>query len=252
MVSMEQEFTIDMNGFGIHAKIDFPKEKKEKMPLVLLCHGLTGHMEEWHIWGIRDSITDCGYICLRIELYGHGKTDGAFYDHDLEKWVEEICFCIDYAKSLPFVSDVVLAGHSQGGLATIMTAGVAGEKLKAIIPLSPALNIPVDCRRGDFFGTIFDPEDLPETVTFWECNDLGRNYFEVAQKIDATEAIRNYTGPVLLVHGGDDGAVPCKYSVEAAKEFPQATLALLDGDGHCYEHHLDLAKEAVETFLRSL
>ena len=90
-----REFTIDKDGFAIHAKLDFPKEQQEKMPLVILTHGLTGHMEEWHLLCIRDSIVKCGYACLRVELYGHGETDGAFYNHNLMEWVSELVYVID-------------------------------------------------------------------------------------------------------------------------------------------------------------
>ena len=43
-----KEFYITDDGIQLHAKLDMPEEK-EKCPLVIVFHGLTGNMEERHI-----------------------------------------------------------------------------------------------------------------------------------------------------------------------------------------------------------
>ena len=63
------------------------------------------------------------------------------------------------------------------------------------------------------------------------------------------EAIRRYTGPVLLVHGDQDEAVPVRYSVEAAAAYRNARLVVIPGDTHCYDRHLDRVLEAIREWL---
>ena len=82
-----KEFYINDDGIRLHAKLDMPKEEKEKYPLVIIIHGFTGHMEERHIVAVQQTLNNAGYATLRAEMYGHGKSDGQFKDHTLLKWI---------------------------------------------------------------------------------------------------------------------------------------------------------------------
>ena len=95
-----KEFFIDHDGLKLHAKLDFPVAEAEKYPLVIIVHGYTGHMEEPHILAITDALTENGFAALRVELYGHGQSDGSFRDHTVLKWVSELLTVIDYQKTL--------------------------------------------------------------------------------------------------------------------------------------------------------
>ncbi len=67
--------------------------------------------------------------------------------------------------------------------------------------------------------------------------------------IDVEEAIRRYNGPVLIVHGDEDEAVPVAFSIEAAGKYNNAELVVISGDDHCYNYHLDKVLDAVRTFM---
>ena len=67
---------------------------------------------------------------------------------------------------------------------------------------------------------------------------------------DVDAAIKRYTGPVLIVHGDQDEAVPIQFSMDAAKQYKDATLSVIKGDTHCYDNHLDLVLEAVRNWMR--
>lgn len=98
-----KEFYLDCDGIALHAKMDFPEVEKPVYPMVIVIHGLTGHMEERHIKGLAAACNQAGYATLRVELYGHGKSGGDFKNHTIAHWVLEIMRVIDYAKSLDFV-----------------------------------------------------------------------------------------------------------------------------------------------------
>lgn len=48
-----------------HAKLDMPEEK-EKCPLVIVFHGLTGNMEERHITAVSSAMNEIGFATLRV------------------------------------------------------------------------------------------------------------------------------------------------------------------------------------------
>ena len=155
-----KEFYIDCDGIRLHSKLEKP-EGLDKCPLCILIHGFTGQMEEDHLLAVQDAMVSCGVAVLRVEMYGHGKSDGEFKNHTLYKWIANALAVVKYAKKLNFVTDLYLSGHSQGGLLTILVGGMCNDDFKAIIPLSPALCIPVDARKGSMLGAEFDPIHIP-------------------------------------------------------------------------------------------
>lgn len=256
-----QEFFIDSDGIAIHAKLEMPPGEPNRCPLCIVQHGLTGHMEEEHILAVSAALREEGVATLRVEMYGHGKSGGTFAKHTLLKWVDNMLDVIDYAKALPFVTDLYLCGHSQGGLLTMLVAALRHDDLAAIIPMSPAIVIVDSALQGQLFGMTFDPKHIPDRIYLndprlaeggTEGPSFCGDYFRVAQHINVDEAITSYDGPVLLVHGTNDLAVPVQYSMDAAKKYANAQLVLLQDDDHNYHTHLDQACNAVRDFVRSL
>jgi len=145
-----------------------------------------------------------------------------------------------------------MCGHSQGGLAVTLAAAMERDVIKALIPLSPAYVIIEGAKKGELLGQPFDPENIPDMLQSWDGRELSGNYIRVAQSIDLDAEIKKYTGPVLIVHGDADEAVPVEYGIEASKKFANCTLKLIPGDTHCYDYHLDQAVEAVQEFVKGL
>lgn len=233
----------------LNAKLELPASGSTPCPLAIIIHGITGHMEEEHIVSVARTLRDEGLATLRVDMYGHGHSDGQFRNQTLFKWITNALSVIDYAKGLDFVTDLYLCGHSQGGLTVALTAALKRNDLKGIIELSPALMVPDCARNGNFLGTVFDPEHIPDEVGQGKYA-LDGNYFRVAQTFHVNEFIDRYTGPVFLVHGDQDQAVPVQYSIDAAQRYRQAELAIIPGDDHNYTRHLDQALSAVQHWIR--
>ena len=241
-----KEFFIDSDGTRLHAKLDRP-EGAEKGPLCILIHGFTGHMEEDHIKAAQKAMNDAGVSVLRVEMYGHGGSDGEFKDHTLYKWVTNALAAVKYAKSLDFVTDLYLSGHSQGGLLTMLVGGMCPDDFKALLPLSPAWMIPEIAREGNVLGTSFDPKHIPDMITSgsWE---LSGDYIRVAQTIHVEDEIERFEGPVLIIHGDADETVPFSYAEKAAKLYKNAELVPIHGDDHCFTKHMNEMADAVRAF----
>ena len=242
------EYIMD-DGIRLHIKTDMPKGFSGKCPLVIVIHGFTGHMEERHITAVAAMLNEIGYATLRVDMYGHGNSGGEFRNHTLSRWVTNALIVIDYARTLDFVTDIYLCGHSQGGLTVMLAAGLKRDVVKGIVPMSPAVVIPEDARRGSVLGVPFDPDHIPEEICSPDGWVLDGNYVRIAQMIRVEDAIDRYPGPVLIVHGDADETIPVRSSVKAAGQYENADLRIICGDTHCYDHHLEEAVEAVRLWM---
>ena len=243
-----EEFYINSDGIRLHAKLD-KVEGVERGPLCILFHGFTGHMEETHIMAAQKAINDAGVSVLRVELYGHGKSDGEFREHTLYKWVTNAIAVVNYAKALDFVTDLYICGHSQGGLLTMLTGGMFPDTFKAIVPLSPAWMIPDGAREGNLLGMDFDPDHIPDTLENWGVV-LSGDYVRVAQMIHVEDEIERYKGRVLIIHGDADEVVPFMFAEKAVKLYKNAKLIPIHGDDHCFTKHLDEMTDALRAFFK--
>ncbi len=241
--------TILDDGIQLDAELTMPEKSAEKCPVVVLIHGFTGYKDEPHLLAMVHAFNEAGLAVLRADMYGHGKSGGSFTSHNLYKWLNNALTLIDYARDLDFASDIYLCGHSQGGLTVMLAAAMKRDVIKGLIPLSPAAMIPEGARKGELLGEHFDPDNVPDFLPAWNGQQLSGNYVRVAQTIRVEDAIDRYDGPVLLVHGGDDGAVPVQVSIDAAKRYKNADLEIIAGDGHCFENHLDQAVAAVKKWI---
>ena len=237
------------DGIRLNAKLDMPDGFTGKCPLVIVIHGFTGHMEERHITAVAKTLNGIGFATLRVDMYGHGNSGGKFEDHTLYKWLTNILTLVSYARTLDFVTDLYLCGHSQGGLAVTLAAGMTRDLISGLIPLSPALMIPEGARKGTLLGQDFDPEHIPEELESWDGRKLKGNYIRVAQTIYPEQAMDRYQGPVLLIHGDEDEAVPLQCSLDAAQRFKNAELKIIPGDDHCYTRHLDQVTETLKDWI---
>ncbi len=240
---------IQDDGIRLNAELDMPRNGAGKCPLVIVIHGFTGHSRERHITAISEMLNGIGCATLRVDMYGHGESGGEFRNHTLFKWMTNAMTVIDYARSLDFVTDLYLCGHSQGGLTVMLAAGLKNDVIKGIIPMSPAVSIPECARRGSILGVEFDPYQIPEEL----CSEAGwvlcGNYLRAAQTIHVEEAIDRFAGPVLIVHGDADETVPVQCAIDAAARYRDARLALIHGDTHCYDHCLEEAVGAVQSWI---
>lgn len=241
---------INDDGIKLHVELEKPENTPEKMPLVIVVHGFTGHMDEAHLVAAAKAFRELGYATLRVELYGHGKSDGDFKDHTLFKWMTNSMTVIDYARSLDFVTDLYLCGHSQGGLTVMLAAGLKHEFIKGVIALAPAAMIPDLARRGELLGYHFDPVNLPDTLKVWNDLILGSNYIRAAQMVYLEDAIDRYDGPVLVVQGTADGPELIQSAKDAADRYKDSKYVEIPNAPHCFDNQLVEMTDIIKNWMQ--
>ena len=238
------------DGIRLNASLEKPDGAEGKYPLCIILHGFTGDMEEEQILAAAKAARDEGAASLRVELYGHGRSDGSFRDHTLLKWINNTLAVIDYALSLDFVSKIYLCGHSQGGLTAILAGAIRRDVVAGLILMSPAAMIPEGARAGRAMANFVDPDHFPDEVPAWNGRTLGGNYFRTAQMIHVENYVNLYKGPVLLLHGEADELVPFSVSEHLAGMYPGGTLAGIPKANHCFDGELEPMAAALRKWLR--
>lgn len=220
-----------------------PEGADGKLPTAIISHGFMGNYN-----GERERaklFASLGFASLIYDFNGGGlnsHSDGKTTEMSVLTEKEDLKAVIAAACELPFVdeNDITLVGCSQGGFVSAMTASDLQEKIRRLILYFPALCIPDDARKGQMILAKFDPENIPETVVCGPMK-LGRRYVTDVIGMDPYRQIREYRGPVLILHGSKDELVNASYAHEAYKQYlrthgkapsKDCQLVMIDGGNH--------------------
>jgi pimeloyl-ACP methyl ester carboxylesterase len=225
----------------------------EKLPAAIVCHGFMA--TEGAVRQYAAALARLGYAAYTFDFCGGsaegGKSDGHTYDMSVLTEVRDLEAVLGYVKALPYIDDarLLLAGCSQGGFVSALTAAKHPDEIKRLILIYPALCIPDDARRGQMMFARFDPADIPEQ---FDCGPmrLGRCYPQAVLEMDPFAEIAPYRGEALLIHGTGDGLVLHSYSQRAYEAYlascpegmapdKRAQLHLIPDAGHGFNEEED-------------
>lgn len=225
-------------------KITLPQKfnpETDRCPMVILMHGIFASKNFNPIPVLAKGLAEAGIASIRFDFDGHGKSQGRMQDMTIEKEIADATAIWTYVSSLPYVENIGLLGHSQGGVVASMTAGrlaTDGKAPAGIVLIAPGSVIKEACQAGKFFNARFDPTDPPEFVRCLFFMKLGREYLLTTQQLDIYGTAAAYQGPVLLLHGSRDGTVPMWCSEKFLEAYGNhATLQVVEGENHTITRH---------------
>lgn len=227
----------------------------DSVPMVILMHGIFASKDWVPIPSFAKGLAKAGIASIRMDFNGHGKSGGRMQDMTIEKELADARVVWDYVQTLPYVTQVGLLGHSQGGVIASMTAGRLAAEQEGPVPagivlVAPGSVIKEACQGGKFFNARFDPQDPPEYIRCWGIMKLGREYLLTTQQLDIFGTAAAYAGPVLLLHGDQDKIVPLWCSERYAETYGErATLRIIPGVNHTItSHRSEVVAYAVDFF----
>ena len=205
-------------------------------PMVILMHGIFSSGNIVPMPALARELADAGIASIRFDFGGHWRSEGEMQKMTIENEIEDALAMWEYAKSLPYVSEIGLLGHSQGGVVASMTAGILaerGENPAGLVLIAPGSVVQDACRNGKFFGAEFDPADPPEFVKCFGMMKLGREYILRTQELDIYGTAGKYDGPVRLIHGDKDSIVPMSCSERFVETYgDKSELIVVKGGNH--------------------
>ena len=224
-------------------------EIQKKYHVVIIMHGLLSDSKTPLLVKISDSLVNNGFITVRFDFDGCGKSDGKFINMTVPKEIDDAKAVYEYTTHLNNISGISLLGHSQGGVVASMLAGLLGaEKVSSLLLLAPAASLEDEANEGTTKGTHFDPNDVPEFITV-DDRQIGRDYLESAQTLSIYKRAARYQGPVCIIHGRRDEVVSYSYSEKYQKIYKNCELFLLDNEDHLFSENQDLPIDIVLKFL---
>ena len=242
--------TQDLNIDGDHGKLSAvlqTPDNKNSYPLVIICHGFTSHKEFSLLTKLADSLEAKGIASLRFDFNGHGHSEGLFQDMTVPNEIEDAKKVFQYAESLPEVSEISIAGHSQGGAVSSMVAGELNGKIKKAVLFAPAAVLRDDSIRGNLFGVQFDSLNPPEYVEIFGGHKVGRNYIKTAQTLPIYETAAKFKGQACMIHGTGDTVVPYTHSLHYHEIWKDSEINIIPEWDHSFTAHKDEAvKSGVE------
>ncbi len=234
---------------NLEAELQIPALKpNEKCPLVIIMHGVFSNKEFQVLTEIADSLQSKGIASIRFDFNGHGESDGEFINMTVPSEVEDAKAVFNYCKTLDFVSDISLLGHSQGGVVTSLAAGELKDAVKSVVLLAPAAVMEDQVNAGMMMGITFDPENIPEYITVYN-HKVGREYLATIKTLNIYEKASAYHGPVCIIHGKADRVVPYSYGEKYDEIYSNSTLHLMEGETHMFNKNQSQAAATAVDFL---
>lgn len=246
-------FTIQGAKGNLAVHLQLPAIKNgEKLPIVIICHGLTGNQNEPFISKIAADVLKEGMGVMRFDFNGHGKSDGDFQEMDALNIQEDLRRVIAWIRKQPFTKNISLAGHSLGGIVVGMVAPELGKNgIKSIVLMASGGVAPDLMLMGNFFGIKFDPWNMPEYITLPNGLKMGKSYLATMRDLPIYQTAHNYTGPALVLNGTHDSVVPYNYAIRYAEVMPKAELHLLDDENHGFTKFADSTSLMIAQWLKS-
>ena len=117
--------------------------------------------------------------------------------------------------------------------------------------LAPAVIIHDNMLQGSFFGTTFDPLNVPDKVSLFSGKiTVGKDYILSGQRIKPFEAAKRYKGKVKIIHGTGDRAVPYSYSEYLLYFYKNAELTITPKADHVFSNQEDIPATEVSQWMK--
>lgn len=197
--------------FGI---LHYPQQKGNGKGLVF-CHGFAEEQNISHctITNFARELAACGYHVLRFDYMGCGDSSGEFGQATVATRVSDILSSIEFLQKKSNVKKIGLVGLRLGAVFAALAAQKSSKVAFLILwaPITNVKNYLWQLLRSNLatqmviYGKIrFEREQLLQNLMLGQMitidgYDLSKEFYTQAVAIDLMDALRQFTGPALIV-----------------------------------------------------
>ncbi|MFT4304161.1 MAG: alpha/beta hydrolase [Candidatus Woesearchaeota archaeon] len=229
--SLEKVFFKNSKEQKLCGLISYPNSNSKS--IVILVHGYSTSKDGISISRLRSLLSNNNINTFSIDLDGCGESEGDFENQTLSSALDDIEHAYSYIKSRGF-TEVSLFGSSMAG-PPVMTFALNHPEIKKLGLKAPVSDIIT--QRKNEYGLDYI-ENAKKDGFFEFTNSKSRTFkinfyfYEDAKNYVMKEKVKNIKVPTLILHGTNDKSVDLSFSKELIKDFPEATLIIIEGADH--------------------
>ena len=185
-------------------------------PGVLFCTGFRSNMTGKKATSLENWCKDQKKQFTRFDYRGHGKSGGNFRDLTIGDWLKDTISILDSVANGP----QLLVGSSMGGWISFLAANARPEKVAGILAIAPAVDM---TKRALSNLTAEAKRELSETGEWMRPSKYDAQGYPITKKLLEEGDMHlllpgpiSFKGPVRILHGMRDDAVPWGLSLEIA------------------------------------
>jgi len=219
---------------------------KESNVAIIMCHGLGSNKDDILYISLQDRINASGITTFRMDLLGHGESDGEYDDLTLTETIDDI-LCAKHELERIGYSKIGFIGSSFGGVGGIMAASI--EQFNFLILISPPTYYDVTemIKSGIY---ILKELMIVNKTTQKKKAHPNIKFFRDYGSHDSYAAAEKISVPVLIIHGDKDKIVPLIKSRELKKKIKDSQIKILRGADHHYTKAQNRLAEEIMKFVR--
>jgi len=208
------------NNQNIKGTVFLPETLLEKNPAVLFLHGWSSDRQGYRFRA--DPLVSLGFICLTIDLRGHGESDGKLEEFSRSDHLQDVLAAYDFLTKQKNVDSekISVVGASYGGY---LAAVLSGKRaVKNLVLRAPALYTNKDM-------------DVPTAqLIIQRKEDFFKDMVPEADNLSLT-GVRNIHGKFLIIESEKDQIIPhsvIEFYMGATKGKGKGTHLIMPGADH--------------------
>ncbi len=209
---IERPIVFHNKGQYLNGVLHSPADSNALCPAVVFFHGFTGTKVEPHRIFVKTAreLTDLGFYALRFDFRGSGDSEGDFSEMTIGGEISDAIKSIDVLTAMPGVDPerIGILGLSMGGCVAACVSG-RDARVKSAVLWAPLSDDPPDRREEILARSKHTP--TPEEIAQSNANVVGKAFYEELPNISPSKTLQQFAGPLLVIHGSGDQAVPVSH-----------------------------------------
>jgi pimeloyl-ACP methyl ester carboxylesterase len=243
---MENGYWIDKDEDNLAGTLHLPKDQ-ERPPIVVLCHGFTGHKNCYREFvDISRELCDEGFAVYRFDFLGSGESTRDFQEQTHTTMLEDLDSVVsEFEENNDTGDEIFLIGHSQGGFIAKLFTSENNDRIQGLISwMGRAYDI------EDWWSDRYCKEIEKRGFIYANGVKITDKYYQDSKKYSIEESFDNIDIPVQLIYGTHDYTVPLDEGERVNENIQNSNLEVIDGLNHDLNQTEQLLDKTLE-FLKT-
>ena len=255
-MNIEKDLVVESNaGRKLLLDVYYPKLTKTPKSIVLFAHGFKG-FKDWGHWDmVAKAFVEAGFLFIKFNFSHNGTTVDkpldfanleAFGNNNYTNELLDIESVLDWVpKNLNSKygnidhNDISLIGHSRGG-GVAMIAGNKHDVIKRVIGWASVSSLSyfwegneplIEKWKTKGVAIIKNGRTKQDMPLYYQ---LKKDFDRHKKQYNVKNVLENFKKPLMIVHGGQDKAVP-EFAAHQMKEwYPKAELYVIEQANHVF------------------